>query len=114
LMGNNEELKSELKAKSAKSGEFASVLEFNRYLKELVKSQIADVSNIASSRYGGAITAGIFLDKFIKEEFKDKWIHQDIAGPAYTEKAWGYNQSGATGAGVRMNLYYLNALAREL
>lgn len=114
LMGNNEELKSELKAKSAKSGEFASILEFNRFLKELVKSQIADVSNTASSRYGGAITAGIFLDKFIKEEFKDKWIHQDIAGPAYTEKAWGYTQSGATGAGVRMNLYYLNALAKEL
>ena len=54
------------------------------------------------------------LDKFIKDEFKDKWMHQDIAGPAYTEKAWGYNKAGATGAGVRMNLYYLCAMAKEL
>lgn len=113
IMGNNEELKAEFKAKAAKSGELATILEFNRYLRELVKSQIADISNTSSSRYGGAITAGIFLDKFIKDEFKDKWMHQDIAGPAYTEKAWGYNQAGATGAGVRMNLYYLNALAKE-
>ncbi|MGP1485067.1 MAG: leucyl aminopeptidase [Campylobacter sp.] len=114
LMGNNEELKVEFKAKSAKSGELNTVLEFNPYLRELVKSQIADISNTASSRYGGALTAGIFLDKFIKEEFKDKWIHQDIAGPAYVEKAWGYNQAGASGAGVRMNIYYLQALAKEI
>ena len=114
IMGNNEELKAEFKAKAAKSGELNTILEFNQHLRELIKSQIADVSNTASSRYGGAITAGIFLDKFIKDEFKDKWIHQDIAGPAYTEKAWGYNQAGATGAGVRMNLYYLCAMAKEL
>ena len=114
IMGNNEELKAEFKAKAAKSGELNTILEFNLHLRELIKSQIADVSNTASSRYGGAITAGLFLDKFIKDEFKDKWIHQDIAGPAYTEKAWGYNQAGATGAGVRMNLYYLCAMAKEL
>ena len=114
IMGNNEELKAEFKAKAAKSGELNTILEFNPHLRELIKSQIADISNTASSRYGGAITAGLFLDKFIKDEFKDKWIHQDIAGPAYTEKAWGYNQAGATGAGVRMNLYYLCAMAKEL
>ena len=114
IMGNNEELKAEFKAKAAKSGELNTILEFNPHLRELIKSQIADVSNTGSSRYGGAITAGLFLDKFIKDEFKDKWIHQDIAGPAYTEKAWGYNQAGATGAGVRMNLYYLCAMAKEL
>ena len=114
IMGNNEELKAEFKAKASKSGELNTILEFTPHLRELIKSQIADISNTASSRYGGAITAGLFLDKFIKDEFKDKWIHQDIAGPAYTEKAWGYNQAGATGAGVRMNLYYLCAMAKEL
>ena len=114
IMGNNEELKAEFKAKAAKSGELNTILEFNQHLRELIKSQIADVSNTGSSRYGGAITAGLFLDNFIKDEFKDKWIHQDIAGPAYTEKAWGYNQAGATGAGVRMNIYYLCAMAKEL
>lgn len=114
IMGNNEDLKVEFVNFSKDSGEFGTILHFNEHLRELIKSQIADVSNTSSSRYGGAITAGLFLDKFIRDEFKDKWIHQDIAGPAYTEKAWGYNQSGATGAGVRMNIYYLIKLAKEL
>ena len=80
------------------------------------KTNTAEIlsGTVTGSLYGGAITAGIFLDKFIKDEFKDKWMHQDIAGPAYTEKAWGYNKAGATGAGVRMNLYYLCAMAKEL
>ena len=113
IMGNSESLKSEFKTKIKDSGELATTLDFNPYLSELIKSQIADVSNCASSRYGGAITAGMFLAKFIKDEYKDKWLHLDIAGPAYREKAWGYNQAGASGAGVRMNLYFLQALSKE-
>ena len=113
IMGNSESLKSEFKSNIKDSGELATTLDFNPYLSELIKSQIADVSNCASSRYGGAITAGMFLAKFIKDEYKDKWLHLDIAGPAYREKAWGYNQAGASGAGVRMNLYFLQALSKE-
>ena len=113
IMGNSDSLKSEFKSKIKDSGELATTLDFNPYLSELIKSQIADVSNCASSRYGGAITAGMFLAKFIKDEYKDKWLHLDIAGPAYREKAWGYNQAGASGAGVRMNLYFLQALSKE-
>ncbi|MBF0902568.1 MAG: leucyl aminopeptidase [Campylobacter concisus] len=113
IMGNSESLKSEFKTKIKDSGELATTLDFNPYLSELIKSQIADVSNCASSRYGGAITAGMFLANFIKDEYKDKWLHLDIAGPAYREKAWGYNQAGASGAGVRMNLYFLQALSKE-
>lgn len=67
VMGNSAELKESFRHKSKLSGELNSELEFNDYLKELIKSQIADVSNAASSRYGGAITAGLFLDKFIKD-----------------------------------------------
>lgn len=113
IMGNNEELKSQFKNFSKDSGELTTVLEFNDYLRDLIKSNIADVSNCASSRYGGAITAGLFLDKFIKKEFKDKWLHIDIAGPAYLEKAWGYNKFGATGAGIRATIYYLMQIAKE-
>lgn len=113
IMGNNENLKSEFKEFSKDSGELFTILEFNEYLKDLIKSNIADVSNCASSRYGGAITAGLFLDKFIKDDFKDKWLHIDIAGPAYLEKAWGYNKIGATGAGIRATIYFLLQKARE-
>lgn len=107
IMGHNSELKHSMRKASDKSGELSGVLPFNKYLKKLLKSSVADMSNISSSRYGGAITAALFLDNFIEEENKDKWLHLDIAGPAYLEKAWGYNQFGATGAGVRMNLYWM-------
>ena len=69
--------------------------------------------NIANTRYGGAITAGLFLDYFIEEQYKDKWLHFDIAGPAFVEKAWGYNPYGASGAGVRMTIDFLQTCCEE-
>jgi len=107
VMGHNTHLKHTFVSSALKSGELVSTLPFNKYLKKLLKSSIADISNISSSRYGGAITAGLFLDNFIRDEYKDKWLHLDIAGPAFVEKDWGYNQSGASGAGVRMCLNFM-------
>lgn len=95
------------------SGEFASSLEFNRYLKETINSKIADVCNIASTRYGGAITAGMFLSEFIDEHHQDKWAHIDIAGPAFVEQEWGENPHGASGAGVRLVLRAMEKLSRR-
>ena len=110
IMGNNEILKRNAVLSSLKSGEYATTLDFNRYLKKAIKSEIADICNIANTRYGGAITAGMFLDNFIYDENKEKWIHFDIAGPAFVEKVWGYNPHGASGAGVRMTIKFLQNL----
>ena len=110
IMGNDTPLKREVVANSLDSGEYATSLPFNRFLRKTIKSEIADVCNIANTRYGGAITAGLFLDNFIYEENKDKWVHWDIAGPAFVEKAWGYNPYGASGAGVRATLQFLKTL----
>ena len=77
------------------------------------KSKIADICNIASTRYGGAITAGMFLDEFINIQYKDKWVHCDIAGPAYVEEQWGYNPFGASGAGVRFTIEFLRSLQED-
>jgi len=107
VMGHSDTLKHDYLEASAKSGELSGTLPFNKHLKKLIKSSVADISNISSSRYGGAITAGLFLDHFIEDAYKDAWLHLDIAGPAYVEKAWGYNPFGASGAGVRANLYWL-------
>ena len=112
IMGNNEELKRSTVSSAHKAGEFATSLDFNRYLKKTIKSEIADIANIASTRYGGAITAGLFLDNFIYEENKNKWIHFDIAGPAFVESAWGYNPHGASGAGVRMTIEFLKNIEK--
>lgn len=112
IMGNNEELKHQALISAQSSGEYATKLDFNRYLKKCIKSEIADICNISNTRYGGAITAGMFLDNFIYEENKNKWIHFDIAGPAFVEKAWGYNPHGASGTGVRMAVQFIKDLTK--
>jgi len=107
LMGHSHKLKHDISKAGSDAGEMISSLPFNRHLKKLLKSEIADISNTASKPYGGAITAGLFLDKFIKEENKNKWMHFDIAGTAYTETPWDCNVYGATGAGVRLMCEFL-------
>lgn len=46
--------------------------------KRLLKSRVADLTNASSSRFGGAITAAVFLHQFIKP-FKP-WVHLDVFG----------------------------------
>lgn len=110
VMGHSNKLKHEVFDAAKNSGELVGALPFNKHLKKLLKSEIADISNTASKPYGGAITAGLFLDNFIKEENKEKWLHFDIAGSAYTESPWDCNVYGATGAGVRMISDFLKTI----
>lgn len=110
VMGYNDKLKYDILEAGNKSGELIAELPFNKYLKKLLKSEVADISNISSSRYGGAITAALFLSEFIEKKNKDKWVHLDIAGPAYSEKEWDYNPYGASGAGVRLIVKWLEEL----
>lgn len=101
IMGYNEELKAKFENIALNSGELMSKLPFNKHLEKLIESKNADISNISSSRYGSAITAGLFLGKFIRDNYKDKWLHIDIAGPAFVEKDWDVNNYGASGVGIR-------------
>jgi len=112
VMGNNEEIKAMVVKEAKNSGELATALDFNPYLKKTIKSEIADICNISNTRYGGAITAGQFLSEFIDKKHTDKWAHIDIAGPAFVEHAWGENPFGASGAGVRMMVKLIEKLAR--
>ena len=102
IMGHSQELFHYFYDAAYDSGELVGSLPFNKHLKKLLKSEIADISNVSSKPYGGAITAGLFLDQFIKDENKEKWLHFDIAGSAYSEAIWDVNPYGATGAGVRL------------
>jgi len=113
VMGNSDEVKDRVIKSANISGELATKLDFNRYLKKSLNSEIADICNISDTRYGGAITAGQFLEEFIDDDHKDKWSHIDIAGPAFVEHSWGENPHGASGAGVRMMMRLLESLARE-
>jgi leucyl aminopeptidase len=66
---------------------------------ELLKSDVADISNMPASRYGSAITAALFLSEFVGDT---RWAHIDIAGTAYSKKATDYCSPGGTGFGVRL------------
>lgn len=112
IMGHSDKLKQSFQTAASNSGELVGPLPFNKHLKTLLKSGIADISNVASKPYGGAITAGLFLDNFIREENKDKWLHFDIAGSAYTETPWDCNVYGGTGAGVRFMSNFLQDISK--
>jgi leucyl aminopeptidase len=113
IMGHSNKLKHHFFQAANESGELVGSLPFNKHLRKLLKSEIADISNVASKPYGGAITAGLFLDRFIKEENKDKWLHFDIACSAYTESPWDCNVYGGTGAGVRFMSNFLQNIINE-
>ncbi|MEN8147474.1 MAG: leucyl aminopeptidase [Campylobacterota bacterium] len=113
MMGHSNHLKHNIMKATSHSGELVASLPFNDHLKKLIKSDIADICNIASKPYGGAITAALFLENFITDEMKQKWMHFDIAGPAYTESPWDVYNHGGTGAGVRMTVKFLESLVED-
>jgi leucyl aminopeptidase len=75
--------------------------------KELLKSDFADLNNMAGSRWGGAITAALFLSEFSGDT---RWAHIDIAGPAYLKKGSAYCGPGGTGFGVRLLCHLIEKL----
>lgn len=74
---------------------------------EEIKSDIADVKNLGS-RWGGAITAAKFLEKFVNE--KIPFAHLDIAGPSLHHKLTNYTDKFHTGYGVRLIFDYLTKI----
>jgi leucyl aminopeptidase len=65
--------------------------------REIIKSGIADIVN-SGGRWGGAVTAAMFLKEFAEET---PWIHLDIAGVAWMEETKPWIAKGPTGVAVR-------------
>ena len=106
LFSNNSKLKDKLITSSKSAGEKMWELPLDEELRPNIDSQIADVKNSASTRYGGATTAAMFLQFFVNKDIP--WSHIDIAGPAYIEKSRGWCSPGSTGFAVRTLINYLN------
>ena len=103
FMGNDDTLVKNLISTADRNGEkYWELPLWDEYFDSL-KSDIADMKN-TGSRWGGASTAGVFLQKFVKNV---KWAHIDIAGVAFLEKPQKEFIAGATGAGVRTLLNYI-------
>jgi leucyl aminopeptidase len=98
VMGNHEPLVEAIVEAGKEVNEPFWELPLVEEYKEFLKSDVADISNISSVRWGGTITAGLFLERFAS---KYKWAHCDIAAAIF-EKADDVNPSGGNGAGVRM------------
>ncbi|MEZ5070287.1 MAG: M17 family metallopeptidase [Bacteroidales bacterium] len=89
-MGNApEEVMAELILRGEECAERIARFPFWDEYKEQLKSDVADLKNIGS-RYGGAITAGKFLEHFTKSPY----IHLDIAGPAFNKTPFNYRGTG--------------------
>ena len=69
------------------------------HIRKDLDSDIADLSNIPTGRYGGALAAGLFLEEFVGDGIP--WAHLDIAGPAWGFEPHDEIPKGGTGFGVR-------------
>jgi leucyl aminopeptidase len=76
--------------------------------RDQITSEIADLKNIGGPD-AGMITAAKFLEHFTNYPF----IHLDIAGPAFLEKADSYRGIGATGVCVRLLADFLTKKTTE-
>jgi len=103
MMGNDQEMMERLKESGERTFERVWQLPLFEEYEQLIKSDVADVKNIGG-RWAGAITAAMFLKKFIGNY---RWIHLDIAGPAIMEEATEYIPKGGSGVGVRLLLDFL-------
>ena len=98
VMGNHEGLVERVLAAAERQGELAWHLPLPDHLRPTIDSDVADLRNIATRPYGGALTAGLFLKEFVGDV---PWVHLDIAGPAFAAAAWDEVTKGGTGFGVR-------------
>jgi leucyl aminopeptidase len=106
VFASEEALQAEILAAGRRTHERCWPLPLPEDYKELLKSSYADINNMPSTRWGGAISAALFLSEFVGDT---RWAHIDIAGPGYLRKASAYCGPGGTGFGVRLLLDWLTA-----
>ncbi len=87
----------QLLAAASVAGEYVWQLPTFDFYADLLKSDVADCRNIGG-RWGGAITAAKFLEKFVDGK---PWVHLDIAGPSFASNNKPHREGGATGCMLR-------------
>ena len=93
IFTENDELAEELEQISKATDDKAWRMPMAKEYNEQLESKFADLKNIGT-RYGGSITAALFLQNFVSK--KKPFAHIDIAGPVWNDK------TGATGFGAKM------------
>jgi len=108
LFSDDEELCQTILDAARRSGELFWRLPLATEYDELLKSSVADMKNIGN-QWGGAITAALFLKRFVK---KARWAHLDIAGPAFDESGSGSTPKGGAGFAVKTLVRVVEMLGR--
>lgn len=98
LMTNDDGWADTISAAIGRAGERAWKLPMDSSYDGLIKSKVADMRNTGGGRWGGAIAGGKFLQQFVGSA---KWVHLDIAGPAWSDSESATQDAGGTGAMVR-------------
>ena len=99
LMGNNDHVIAQVEAASAATAENVWHLPLPDAYRKTLDSVVADMRNIGTTPYGGALTAGLFLEAFVDDV---PWAHLDIGVAAMSEADKGIVRKGGTGFGVRL------------
>ncbi|GAC69500.1 leucyl aminopeptidase [Gordonia soli] len=99
VMGTDE-FRDRIARLSTEIGENAWPMPLPTELRSDLKSRVADLANVTNHRWGGMLSAGLFLREFVADGVS--WAHIDIAGPAFNSGGpWGYTPKGGTGVPVR-------------
>ena len=98
LFSNDEDTCTRFAAAAEQAGESFWRLPCTDEYRDGIKSTIADIQNTGVDRWGGAITAAMFLKEFAAGT---PWIHLDIAGQAWIDDARPYIAKGPSGVAVR-------------
>jgi leucyl aminopeptidase len=107
MFGTSEEVMVQLKDAGEKTYERVWQMPIFEEYEKQIKSDIADVKNVGG-RWAGAITAALFLKKFVGDY---PWVHLDIAGTAMLEEATDYSPKGGSGVGVRLLTQFFKQVA---
>lgn len=103
VFSNNQEFSDKLIKIGASVGEKFWQMPLGEEYAEMIKSDIADITNTGHGgsmpSAAGSITAAKFVENAVEE--KIPWIHLDIAGTAWDLKPTPYSGPGATGVGIK-------------
>ena len=96
---NDDQLSADLYAAGEATNEKVWRMPLAKAYDKLIDSKNADMKNIGG-RFGGAITAAQFLQRFIVKG--TPWAHLDVAGVAMDSNKTDISQGWASGWGVRL------------
>jgi len=107
VFANNDEMYARFEKAEERAGEKMWRLPLDDEYREQIRSGIADIKN-TGGRYGGAITAAMFLKEFVEDM---PWIHLDIAGTAWTEENKSWIAQGPSGIAMRSIVEFVKDIA---